>query len=383
MFFASKTFYSILHGSEKLQDIYEKLPVYDIKRCMTYLNEQVKTMKKILILSTGGTIASVPTEDGLVPALTGKQMTERIPELGRLAALECHTICNLDSTNVQPEEWIQIAEEVRKEGISYDGVVILHGTDTMAYTAAALSFLLQPVKKPVILTGSQIAMEEEGSDAISNLIQAVQTAVSGVPGVFIVFAGKIIKGVRAKKMCTRELEAFHSMNEEPAGRIENGQIIWRFEECGKNTVGDGIPASQKTDYEIKLNPNIALVKLYPGIEEKLLHAVIEAGYEGIILEAFGCGGIPNYRRNLLPELERAIQKGIAVVVTTQCEYNGVNLDLYEVGVLAKKLGVLSAKDMTIEALTTKLMWVLGQTKDRGKIEEMMNTCYEGEFTVER
>ena len=340
-------------------------------------------MKKILILSTGGTIASVPTEDGLVPVLTGKQMTERIPELGRLAALECRTICNLDSTNVQPEEWIQIAEEVRKEGISYDGVVILHGTDTMAYTAAALSFLLQPVKKPVILTGSQIAMEAEGSDAISNLIQAVQTAVSGVPGVFIVFAGKIIKGVRAKKMCTRELEAFHSMNEEPAGRIENGQIIWRFEECGRNTVGDGIPASQKTDYEIKLNPNIALVKLYPGIEEKLLHAVIEAGYEGIILEAFGCGGIPNYRRNLLPELERAIQKGIAVVVTTQCEYNGVNLDLYEVGVLAKKLGVLSAKDMTIEALTTKLMWVLGQTKDRGKIEEMMNTCYEGEFTVER
>ena len=350
-------------------------------------------MKRILILSTGGTIASMPTEDGLVPSLTGEQMTEMMPELKQIGKLECRQVCNLDSTNMQPERWVELAGIIREGYGKYDGVVILHGTDTMAYTASALSFLLQDVPLPVMLTGSQIAMGEEKSDAKSNIMQAVQAAVDGKPGVYIVFAGKIIKGVRAKKMCTHKLVAFSSINEEPAGEIKQGQVIWftgpmdHLGTLGKPEPIDhsgtfvelGTP-QKETKPMTGLNTNIAVLKLHPGMDEKLLSLIIDGGYEGIIIEAFGCGGIPNDGRNLLPQIERATKKGIPVVVTTQCIYDGVNLDVYEVGVLAKRLGVLSGRDMTIEALTAKLMWVLGQTDDPKEISDMMNCCYVGEFS---
>ena len=372
-------------------------------------------MKRILILSTGGTIASMPTEDGLVPALTGEQMTEMIPDLKQIGELECLQVCNLDSTNMQPEQWLQLADIIRKEYGKYDGVVILHGTDTMAYTASALSFLLQDITLPIMLTGSQIAMGEEHSDAKSNIIQAVQAAVDGRSGVYIVFAGKIIKGVRAKKMCTQNLEAFTSINEEPAGEVKQGQVIWTRGALGATgTLGapgsledpvilgepgtfqentkpiatqNGSPIAIQNEKQedspkkiYGLNTNIAILKLYPGMDEKMLSLIIDGDYEGIIIEAFGCGGVPNAGKNLLPQIEHATKKGIPVVITTQCIYDGVNLDVYEVGVLAKRLGVLSGRDMTIEALTTKLMWVLGQTSDPKEISDMMNHCYVGEFS---
>lgn len=380
-------------------------------------------MKRILILSTGGTIASMPTEDGLVPALTGQQMTEMIPELKQIGELECRQVCNLDSTNMQPEQWMELAGMIRKEYGRYDGVVILHGTDTMAYTASALSFLLQDISLPIMLTGSQIAMGEEKSDAKSNIMQAVQAAVDGKPGVYIVFAGKIIKGVRAKKMCTRNFVAFSSINEEPAGEVTQGRVIWNPattvnpEELGNHkvtenpetpgnhkvtenpetpgnhkvtgnsetvenpeTVGNSENSLREQKTIAGFNTNIAILKLYPGMDEKMLSLIIDGNCDGIIIEAFGCGGIPNDGRNLLPQIERATKKGIPVVITTQCIYDGVNLDVYEVGVLAKKLGVLSGRDMTIEALTAKLMWALGQTSEPGEISDMMDRCYVGEFS---
>ena len=350
-------------------------------------------MKRILILSTGGTIASMPTEDGLVPALTGQQMTEMIPELKQIGELECRQVCNLDSTNMQPEQWMELAGMIRKEYGRYDGVVILHGTDTMAYTASALSFLLQDISLPIMLTGSQIAMGEEHSDAKSNIVQAVQAAVDGKPGVYIVFAGKIIKGVRAKKMCTRNFVAFSSINEEPAGEVTQGRVIWNPATTvnpeepenhkvteNPETVGNSENSLREQKPIAGFNTNIAILKLYPGMDEKMLSLIIDGNCDGIIIEAFGCGGIPNDGRNLLPQIERATKKGIPVVVTTQCIYDGVNLDVYEVGVLAKRLGVLSGRDMTIEALTAKLMWVLGQTDDQKEISDMMNCCYVGEFS---
>lgn len=182
-------------------------------------------MKKILMLTTGGDIAGEHTDTGLVPVYTGEQLVSMVPELREYCELECKDIMQLDGTNVQPEDWVTIAEEVYDAQEAYDGVIVTHGTDTMAYSACAVSLMVQNLQKPVIFTGAQIAMVDPDTDGKKNLLDAVHAAVSGIPGVYVVFGGRIIRGIRAQKMYTRALDAFHSINAGDAGYVQDGEVF--------------------------------------------------------------------------------------------------------------------------------------------------------------
>ncbi|MGB9812744.1 MAG: asparaginase [Thermovenabulum sp.] len=330
-------------------------------------------MKKILLLSTGGTIASASGEDGLVPKLSGEQMIKLIPELEGICDIDCREIMNFDSTNIQPEEWVIIGREVFEGLKKYDGVVITHGTDTMAYSASALTFMLRNLNKPVIFTGSQLPIEHPQTDGKRNILDAFKLAVSGLAGVFIVFDGKIIKGVRSSKVRTLGFDAFKSINYPYVGRVENGNVII---EHGIDKMPEG-----QVELDDKFDPRILLLKLIPGFMPEVIPAVLKLGLRGLIIEGFGLGGVPNFRRNLIPEIEKALKEGIAVVVTTQCLLDGSDLTVYEVGVKALKAGVIPAYDMTTEAITTKLMWALGHTDKLEEVRKIMMTNYAGEFSI--
>jgi L-asparaginase len=303
-------------------------------------------MKHILLLSTGGTIASEPTDHGLAPAHSGQELIDLIPGLSSLCHVTCKEILNLDSSNIQPENWITMASAIFEEYENYDGFVITHGTDTMAYSASALSVILKNLGKPVIFTGSQLALTVTRTDGIRNIYDAFCTAVSGIPGIYIVFCGRIILGTRAQKLYTKDFDAFHSINADDIGSVVNGTV----------SLNKQIPVSdEKLEIYPELETRVTVLKLIPGTNPSLIDHLVALGYKGIIIEAFGCGGIPNQNRNLLPAIERAIKSGVTVMIASQCLYEAVDLTVYDVNVQAAKLGVLSSGDMTIEAATTWLM----------------------------
>lgn len=328
-------------------------------------------MKKILLLSTGGTIASTKSDHGLVPKLSAKTILEFIPQLSQLCEIEYEEILNLDSSNIQPKHWKLLAEKIYVSVLNYDGFVITHGTDTMAYTASMLSFMLLGIPKPVILTGSQLPIIFPNTDAKNNLYYAFLTAMSELTGIYVVFNQKIIQGVRAKKLHTEHINAFKSVNAPFVGYIENNKIILSH-----------TPKQFTNSFHLysNIDNSVFLLKLVPGMNSEIISQLIKMGYKAIILESFGAGGIPHHTKNFLCEIEKAIDLGITVICTTQCIFGSVSIYRYEVGVKAAEIGVLSAKDMTIEALYTKLMWVLGQTNQKQIIKEMMEYNYCGEIT---
>lgn len=329
-------------------------------------------MKKILLLSTGGTIASVKSNHGLVPKLSAKTILEFIPQLSQLCEIEYEEILNLDSSNIQPEHWNLLAEKIYTSVFNYDGFVITHGTDTMAYTASMLSFMLLGISKPVILTGSQLPIVFPNTDAKDNLYHAFLTAISELKGIYVVFNQKIIQGVRAKKLHTEHKNAFESVNAPLAGYIENNKVILSY-------TSKQIPDSFSLYHNI--DNSVFLLKLIPGINSEIIPQLVKMGYKAIILESFGAGGIPHHTKDFLYEIEKAINLGIIIICATQCIFGSVSIHRYEVGVKAAEIGVFSAKDMTIEALYTKLMWVLGQTNQKQIIKEMMEHDYCGEITT--
>lgn len=330
-------------------------------------------MKKILLLSTGGTISSAPTEDGLTPAFTGQEMIKIIPELSGLCEITCKEIMNLDSSNMQPEDWLVMAEAVYSELFSYDGFVITHGTDTMAYSAAALSFMLENLPKPVILTGSQLPIEDPQTDGKRNILDAFAAALcEELAGVFIVFDGILIPGICAEKIHSRNFHAFESVNRPAAGRIIQGAV--HLASSYRAPVRSGQPSLRAY-----ASDRVLSVRLTPGFRPELLEAAVSLGYRAVVLEAYGLGGIPNAGRDLLPALRLLAEKRIPVVVTTQCVYGGCDLHIYQVGVRASKTGVISAENMTTEAAVVKLMWILGQTSDYDEICSLFCKELVGEF----
>jgi L-asparaginase len=328
-------------------------------------------MKKILMLSTGGTIASEPGPEGLVPKVTGEQMVRLIPELGGLCEIDCREIMNLDSTNVQPEEWQTMAREAFAGLQDHDGVVITHGTDTMAYSASALSFMLKNLDKPVIFTGAQLPIEAPDTDGKRNILNAFQAAVSGPAGVNIVFDGKIIRGVRASKLRTVAFNAFESVNSPNIGHIEYGKIVI-------DDMPENLPAGPAV-LDDSLDTRVLLLKLIPGFLPEVIPAVTQLGFRGLVIEGFGAGGLPYFRRNLVPKIEKAVADGISVVVSTQCLYDGSDLTIYDVGVKALKAGVIPAYDMTSEAIVTKLMWALAHADTPQDVRRLMAENLIGEF----
>jgi len=326
-------------------------------------------MKKILLLSTGGTIAAVHGDDGLVPGLSAEQLIALVPELAGICEVECRSILNLDSTNMHPEDWKFIATSVRDELDAHDGIVVSHGTDTMAFTSSMLSFMLAHVDKPIVLTGFQIPLVESGSDGRRNILDAFAVAASGRPGVFVVFSGKIIKGCRAVKVHSARLDAFSSVNQSEAGRVEGLKVVWSKPHE---------PERAPRHLDISMDERVFLLKLVPGVDAGIIDFIREKGYKGLVIEGFGAGGVPNSRLDLLDAIRRAVDAGVTVCITTQCLYDGCDIGIYDVGVAAGKAGAVSAFDMTPEAVVTKLMWVLGHTHDQAEVQRMMleNRCGE-------
>ena len=317
-------------------------------------------MKKVLVIGTGGTIASAPTENGLAPALSADALLESIPYAASICEVECTQAFSLDSTNVRPGHWLILEGIIRENYDYYDGFVIAHGTDTLAYTAAGLSYLIENSSKPIVLTGAQKPMGEEVTDAKKNLIDALTYACDDEShNVCVVFNGSVIAGTRARKNYSKDFAAFASVNFPYLAQIQDNRIIRYFPDT---TDGE----TQFYDY---INPKVGLVKLTPGMNNDLMRIALEC-YDGLIIESFGVGGLPEYS-DFYEQIKRAADSGKMVVMTTQVPSEGSNLSVYRVGAqLKNNLKILEAHDMTTEAALTKLMWILGETSDFEKAAEL-------------
>ncbi len=317
-------------------------------------------MKKILFLTTGGTIACTVSDDGLEPTLKGADILKAVPELHTLGDITVKDLALLDSSNLEPANWSAWARLIGAHYRDYDAFVLTHGTDTMAYTSSALSRMLINLGKPVVLTGAQVPLSMTNSDARSNLELAFSVAASGLPGVFIAFGNKVIKGDCAKKIFTRNPNAFESVNESP--------VLY----FGKGGVKKNLPSRQNVGgfrVEEKLEPMVMAITMTPGLKPDIIDYAIQRGYKGLVLECYGAGGVNTDRLNILPAIRRAIKAGVRVICVSQCLFDGVDLSLYPMGILAAQAGVESGGPMTLEAAVTKLMWSLAnepQTKDDSK-----------------
>ncbi len=321
-------------------------------------------MKKLLLITTGGTIASLPGHQGLAPSLDPFELESFLLHENLQCAITNHPLFSIDSTNMQPEHWVKIAELVSQQYDEYDGFLITHGTDTMAFTAAALAYFLRDLHKPVVLTGSQVPFNNQKTDAKRNLLDAAHLAMEEIGGVFVVFNGKIIAGTRAMKIRTKSFDAFESVNFPYIGFINNNKIEYKLLPKKDNEGPFYLDTSLCTD--------VFLVKLYPGIHPDLFSHLSK--YRGVVIESFGNGGIPALGRDLVPAIEALVEKGVAVVVTTQCLQEGEDLSLYEVGRrVAQNPQIIISKDMNTEAIIPKLMWALGKTNDLLGIKAIMET----------
>lgn len=328
---------------------------------------------KILLITTGGTISAVPTPEGLAPDAHGGALPAALHMLGGRYEIEHIPLFSIDSANMQPEEWCEIGRCVFKHAAGHTGVVITHGTDTMAYTASALSYMLSGLPLPVVLTGSQLPASHPLTDAVENLRCAFAMAATGVPGVFIAFDRLIMLGTRAVKVRTTGFRAFESVNLSPVGLVDGEGLTLRRELIPRYSG----PFALKSE----LCNDVFLLKLTPGFQPEFLDALGAMHTRGVVIEAFGAGGLHFIRRNLVEPLERLVKNGMAVAVSSQCLYERSDFSLYQTGRKALDAGVIQCYDMTTEAAVTKLKWALGQTGDLNEVRRMFATCYAGEITL--
>ena len=322
-------------------------------------------MKKILLLATGGTIASKNLGEGLTPALTAEDLLTQAPEISHLCRVDAEQFCNQDSTNMRPENWVALARRVREAYADYDGFVITHGTDTMAYAAACLYYLLQNIGKPVVLTGSQVSIFERNSDARDNLTGAFRYACDkDASGVRVFFDRKVICGARARKTRTRSFNAFSSVDYPEVAVVRDGRV--------QTYIRDEV-RGEPVFYD-RLDPAVLLVKLTPGIDAGILDYAA-AHMHAVVIESFGVGGIPHYEDSAFERgIEHLLEQNVRVVIATQVAHEGSAMETYRVGYRIKERYHLpEAYEMTTEAVIAKTMWALTVTDTKEEFKRVFET----------
>ncbi len=327
--------------------------------------------KKILLLTTGGTIASLPGGEGLEPRRS-EVMELALEQLRNFYDITVDDVMCLDSSNITPGEWQLIARRIFEDRVGFDGIVVSHGTDTMAYTASAITFMLPDIDLPVVFTGSQLPLADMLSDGPANLRTAFAMAASGHPGIFLAFDRKVMLGCRAVKVRASGFSAFESVNARYAAQVTNRGLV----------VDEVVLPVRRGQARLcpEISRDIFLLKLTPGLNPAVFDVLAAMGYKGIVIEAFGLGGV-NVLHKGLRGIRRAVEDGISVVVTTQCLYDSANLQVYQVGTKLLELGVIQGRDMTSEAAMTKLMWAIGQGLDPEEIKALFARNLAGEVDL--
>lgn len=333
----------------------------------------------ISIISTGGTVASIiDYKTGAVhPAFTADDLLRANPELLDYANIKGKAIFNILSENMKPEYWVKAAHSIVDEinDGSY-GVVVAHGTDTMHYTAAALSFILEtPV--PIVLTGAQRSSDRPSSDAFLNLINSISAAKSDLAEVMVCMHATsddskcyLHRGTKVRKMHTSRRETFRSINTTPLAEIENNTL--KIDSTKNFRKRGDVELSLKDNIE----PKVAFIKSFPGIQSEIIDYHLDKGYKGILMEGTGLGHCPE---NMIPALERAADSNVPVVMTSQCIYGKVNMNVYSTGRKIISAGAISGEDMLPETAYVKLIWALGQSEDLSEIKRIMTTNIAGEM----
>lgn len=315
-------------------------------------------MKRLLLFHTGGTLGMSPFEGELRPGDLTKELFRYIPEAQDLADIEVRVMYNIDSSNVQIAHWQLLASEIEREVDRYDGFVIIHGTDTMVYTASALSFMLTNLPKPVIMTGAQRPISAIRTDAKSNLIGALELATYDIPEVGIYFDHRLFRGNRAKKLSIDDFNAFASPNFPVLAQV--GLNIELRTELLRRPSGLFRVNREFSD-------QVVVLRIVPGMAPDLFDPLLDGPARAFVLEAFGAGNVPIAEKSLVPFIERAVSKDKIVALASQSPSGAVDLGLYECGSRAAAAGAVSCADMTVEAAAVKLMFLLGQFESRDKV----------------
>jgi L-asparaginase len=323
-------------------------------------------MKKILMIGTGGTIASKQTDAGLTPGLTAEDILAYIPAVKNVCHVETIQVMNIDSSNMTPILWKDIVNAIEENYANYDGFVVCHGTDTLAYTAAALSYMIQNSAKPIVVTGSQKPISKDVTDAKTNLLDSfIYASDDDSQNVSIVFDGKVICGTRAKKERAKSYNAFSSINFPYLAVIQDGIIIRYIPEVPVR----GIPS-----FYYDMSDKVTLLKLYPGMKPEILSYLFE-NYDIIVIESFGVGGMPEtLMETFYEEMKKWKGTDKLAVMTTQVANEGSNMTIYEVGRQVKQdFHMIESYDMTLEATMTKLMWLRSMNYSNKRLREAFYT----------
>lgn len=329
---------------------------------------------KICLLATGGTMATSDKGCGPVVEYQVESLLSSLPSIHHLCQLEGENVMAIDSVNFQPKDWARLAQSILSFYDAFDGFVIIHGTDTMPYTAAALSYMIVDLGKPVIITGAQRSMEKRGSDARRNLIDAIHFACEGMGGVYVVFDGLVMNGTRVSKIRTQSFNAFASINYPYIARIRDSWVRY----SGVMDI-DSRQEAKRPYLDTSLCADILRLPLIPGMNPDLLLPLFSK-FQGLIIEGYGNGGVPFKEQDLLTPLLELAEHNVAIVLTTNCLYEGTYIEKYEYRERICNSKITDGRDMATEALVVKLMWALGKTRDTGEVKTILHRPIQNDIT---